>query len=146
MPLDAIEAPEEIKMPPGTTELAVGGGLEPNLFLLANDALDLAIFHGLEIGRGNFTLGAFRARLFQGCRAEQAAHMVGAERRPGAFHRPHTSSATSTIRRSFAHCSSAAITLPSSVEAKPHCGDSANWSSGTNFAASSMRRRSASFD
>ena len=37
--------------------------------------------------------------------------------------RPHTSSATSTIIRSFAHCSSSASTLPSSVEAKPHCGD-----------------------
>ncbi len=36
---------------------------------------------------------------------------------------PHTSSATSTQSRSFAHCSSSASTLPSSVEAKPHCGD-----------------------
>src|SRR5262249_20299228 len=34
--------------------------------------------------------------------------------------RPHTSSASSTIIRSFAHCSSSASTLPSSVEAKPH--------------------------
>ena len=40
--------------------------------------------------------------------------------------RPHTSSATSTIIRSFAHCSSSASTLPSSVEAKPHCGDRHN--------------------
>ncbi len=38
-------------------------------------------------------------------------------------HYPHTSSATSTIMRSFAHCSSSAKVLPSSVEAKPHCGD-----------------------
>ena len=38
---------------------------------------------------------------------------------------PHTSSATSTIIRSFAHCSSSASMLPSSVEAKPHCGESA---------------------
>ena len=36
---------------------------------------------------------------------------------------PHTSSATSTIIFSFAHCSSSARILPSSVEAKPHCGD-----------------------
>ncbi len=35
----------------------------------------------------------------------------------------HTSSASSTTIRSFAHCSSSASTLPSSVEAKPHCGD-----------------------
>src|SRR6185503_14865067 len=35
-------------------------------------------------------------------------------------HLPHTSSANSTIIRSFAHCSSSASTLPSSVEAKLH--------------------------
>jgi uncharacterized protein involved in cysteine biosynthesis len=38
----------------------------------------------------------------------------------------HTSSASSTTIRSFAHCSSSASTLPSSVEAKPHCGDKAS--------------------
>src|SRR5580704_234344 len=36
---------------------------------------------------------------------------------------PHTSLAISTTIRSFAHCSSSASTLPSSVEAKPHCGE-----------------------
>ncbi len=39
---------------------------------------------------------------------------------------PHTSPATSTASFSFAHCSSSVRTLPSSVEAKPHCGDSAS--------------------
>src|SRR5262249_50261826 len=34
----------------------------------------------------------------------------------------HTSSASSTIMASLAHCSFSASTLPSSVEAKPHCG------------------------
>ena len=38
---------------------------------------------------------------------------------------PHTSRDSSTIIRNFAHCSSSARMLPSSVEAKPHCGDSA---------------------
>ena len=101
--------------------------LQPDLFLLADDALDLAVFDRLEVGRRNLALGALRARLLQGGRAQQAADMVGAERRLGALHRlPHTSSAISTIMRSFAHCSSSASTLPSSVEAKPHCGDSAS--------------------
>ena len=59
---------------------------------------------------------------------------------------PHTSSAISTIMRSFAHCSSSARILPSSLEAKPHCGDRQSWSSGTNFAASSMRRLISSLD
>ena len=42
--------------------------------------------------------------------------------------------------RSFAHCSSSASTLPSSVEAKPHCGDRQSCSSATYLVASSMRR------
>src|SRR5690348_16294046 len=52
---------------------------------------------------------------------------------------PHTSSANSTIMRSFAHCSSSARTLPSSVEAKPHCGERQSCSSATYFVASSIR-------
>ena len=36
--------------------------------------------------------------------------------------------------------------LPSSVEAKPHCGDRQSWSSGMYFAASSIRRFSSSLD
>jgi rare lipoprotein A len=38
-------------------------------------------------------------------------------------YRPQISSAISTIMPSLAHCSSSASRLPSSVEAKPHCGD-----------------------
>ena len=43
---------------------------------------------------------------------------------------PQTSRATSTHRRSFAHCCSSVSRLPSSVLAKPHCGLSASCSSG----------------
>ena len=39
---------------------------------------------------------------------------------------PRTSPATSTASFSLAHCFSSVRTLPSSVEAKPHCGDSAS--------------------
>src|SRR5208282_2323614 len=56
----------------------------------------------------------------------------------------HTSSASSTIILSFAHCSSSASTLPSSVEAKPHCGDRHSWSSAAYLVASSMRRLTSS--
>src|SRR5450830_1431468 len=59
---------------------------------------------------------------------------------------PHTSFAISTIILSFAHCSSSARILPSSVEAKPHCGDRQSCTSATNFAACSMRRLSSSLD
>src|SRR5262249_1720346 len=53
---------------------------------------------------------------------------------------PHTSSAISTTSRIFAHCCAPVSTLPSSVEAKPHCGLNAICSIGMNFAASSSRR------
>ena len=36
-----------------------------------------------------------------------------------------------TTRASFAHCSSGVMRLPSTVLAKPHCGDSARSASGT---------------
>src|SRR5262249_11376348 len=64
----------------------------------------------------------------------------GALRAPRNDIYPHTSFERSTIIFSFAHCSSSASTLPSSVEAKPHCGESASWSSATDFVASSRRR------
>src|SRR5260370_21374026 len=54
----------------------------------------------------------------------------------------HTSRATSTQRPSLAHCSSSANRLPSSVLAKPHCGERQSCSRAANFAASSMRRLS----
>ena len=125
--LDAVEAPEEIEMPPRAAELAVGDGLQADVFLALDDALDLAVFDRLQVGGRDLALGALLARLAQRGGAQQAADMIGAERRLGALHvLPHTSSAISTIMRSFAHWSSSASVLPSSVEAKPHCGDSAS--------------------
>src|SRR5215212_7845481 len=53
---------------------------------------------------------------------------------------PHTSFASSTIMRSLAHCSSSLNTLPSSVEAKPHWGETQSWSRAMYFVASSIRR------
>src|ERR1700722_18326167 len=45
---DAVEAAEEIEMPPRTAEFAVGRELEADAFLLLDDGLDLAIFDRLE--------------------------------------------------------------------------------------------------
>ena len=84
--LDAVEAPEEIEMPPGAAELAVGDRLQADLFLLLDDALDLAVFDRLERGGVDLALGALLARLLQRGRTQQAADMVGAERRLGALH------------------------------------------------------------
>ena len=60
--------------------------------------------------------------------------------------KPQTSSATSTTRRSFAHCWSSVSALPSTVEEKPHCGERQSCSSGASREASSIRRFSSSFD
>ena len=127
MPLHTVEAPEKIEVPPGAAEFAVGHGLQADLFLLLDDALDLAVLQGLEIGGRQLAFGPLCARVFQRGGPQQAADMIGPEGRFGALHAlPHTSSAMSTIIASFAHCSSSASTLPSSVEAKPHCGESAS--------------------
>ena len=111
-------------MPPRAAELAVADRLQPDRFLFLDDVFDRAVFHDLQRIGGDLALGAALARLSQGGRPQQAADMIGTKWRFGSLrHFPHTSSAISTIMRSFAHCSSSDSTLPSSVEAKPHCGD-----------------------
>jgi len=95
--LDAIEAPEEIEMPPGAAEFAVGDRLQADPFLFLDDALDLAVFDRLERGGVDLALGAPLARLFQRGRTQQAADMIGAERRLGSL----AQSATPTPRRRF---------------------------------------------
>ena len=72
-------------MPPRAAEFAVGGELEADLFLLLDDALDLAVFHRLERCGVDLALGALGARFLQRRRAQQAADMVGAEGRLGAL-------------------------------------------------------------
>ena len=53
--------------------------------------------------------------------------------------RPTPLGRSSTISWSFFHCASSVRMLPSSVEAKPHCGLRQNCSSGANLVASSIR-------
>ena len=84
--LDAVEHAEEIEMPPGAAEFAVGDELEPDLFLLLDDLLDLAVLDLFQLGRGDRALFALRARLLDRRGAQQAADHVGAEGRLGALH------------------------------------------------------------
>ena len=122
--LDVVEPLEKIVVPGDAPVLAVGHRFKPDHLLLADHAFDLAVFDGRQLVGADLAARAFLARFLQRCRAQQAADVVGTERRLGTLHsQPHTSSASSTIILSFAHCSSSASTLPSSVEAKPHCGD-----------------------
>ena len=49
--LDAIEHAEEIEMPERAAELAVGREREPDILLLLDDLLDLAVLDRLELRR-----------------------------------------------------------------------------------------------
>jgi hypothetical protein len=79
----AVEAPEEIEMPPGTAELAVGDGVKADVLLLLDDALDFAVFDFLQLCGVDLAFGVLRPRIMNGLGTEQAADMVGAERRLG---------------------------------------------------------------
>src|SRR5581483_9978102 len=83
--VDAVETPEEIEMPPRAAEFAVGDRLQTDLLLAPDDPLDLAVLDRLEFGRRDVALGALLARLLQRRGAQQAADVIGAERRLGAL-------------------------------------------------------------
>ena len=78
--VNALETPHEVQMPVAAAELAVRDGVEPGALLLLNQQLDLRIFNfgqggpvdlaGLELGAG----------VFQGLRAQKAAHKIITER------------------------------------------------------------------
>ena len=84
--LDTVEHAEEIEMPPGPAELAVGGELEADLFLLPDDLLDLAVLDLLELGRVDRALLALRARVLDRRGAQDAADMIGAKWRLCSLH------------------------------------------------------------
>ena len=83
--LDAVEAPEEIEMPPRAAEFAVGDRLQAGLLLLPDDAFDLAVLDRLSAAASISPLANFVARLLQRRGAQQAADVVGAKGRLGAL-------------------------------------------------------------
>ena len=65
MAFDAVEAPEEIEVPPGAAEFAVADRLQADRLLFSDDVFDLAILDRPErVGR-DLALGAALARGFQ---------------------------------------------------------------------------------
>src|ERR1051325_11074425 len=62
--LDAVETLVEIELPPRAAELAVGGELQPDLLLLADDPVDLAVLDLGELRIGDLAPGALGPRLF----------------------------------------------------------------------------------
>src|SRR5580700_3851384 len=80
---DAVETAEEVEVPPRTAQFAVGGEFQPDLFLLLDDLLDLAVFDRPQRVGGDLAALALGARLLDQRRSQQAADMVGAEWRRG---------------------------------------------------------------
>lgn len=77
--LDAIEAAEEVEMPEGPAELAIRDRLQPDSFLLGDDAGDLDILDRAQSGSIDLTAGEALAGVVNGCWTQQAADLVGAE-------------------------------------------------------------------
>ena len=78
---DAVELVDEVHVPRLAAELAVGRGLQADLLLLAHDLADRVVFDRAQRRRVDATVREVVARLQELRRAEQAADVVGAERR-----------------------------------------------------------------
>ena len=79
--VDAVERAEEIEMPPGAAELAVGHRLQPDRLLLRDDVADQPVLDGAKRVGADLALGPRGARLLELRRPQQAADLVGAKRR-----------------------------------------------------------------
>jgi hypothetical protein len=76
--LDAIQPPQEIKMPPRATEFAIGNGLQADLFLFLDGTLDLSVLDFLQLRGSNFAGDTVFARFLECGGPQQAADMIGA--------------------------------------------------------------------
>jgi hypothetical protein len=81
--VDPAQLVDEIHVPRGATELAVGGRLQPDLLLLAHDVADRRVLDPAELIGVDPPLGEVLARLEQLGRSQEAADVVGAEGRGG---------------------------------------------------------------
>ena len=90
--VDALQTAEEIEMPPGAAELAVGGQLQTDFFLLLDDLDDFAVFDFLQRPGVDRAGREFCPRLLENRGAQQTADMIGAKWR----------------RRALGHC----VSLP----------------------------------
>ncbi len=90
----AVEAAEEIEVPPRAAEFAVGRALQADRLLVLDDDRDLAVLDRLELGSGDLALLPLGARLLEAGGAQQASDVIGAEGRFRAWHdvSPGTSS------------------------------------------------------
>ena len=82
--LDAVELAQEVVVPPRTAELAVSHRLQADQFLPGYQLPDLVVLDRPELGRRDLAGRSPGARRFHRRGAQQASHLVGAERRVGA--------------------------------------------------------------
>ncbi len=83
---DAVELAEEVVVPEGAAELAVGDRPQADVFLLPDDFFDLAVFDCLQVIRADLAALVLRPRLLKDGGPQQAADVISAERRVGARH------------------------------------------------------------
>ena len=79
----AVDAIDEARPVRGAAELAVGDRFEPGLLLQRHRVADGAVLDRLELVVGETVLAPGAVRLAQLGRAQQAADVIGAERRAG---------------------------------------------------------------
>ena len=84
--LHILEFQHEIPMPGVAVVLAVGDDLEPEIFLHAHDVADRGLLNRPELGVRDLLLLRLFACVDESVRPDQAADMVGAKGRLGAFH------------------------------------------------------------
>src|SRR5262249_35426527 len=84
--LAAGQIAKKIEVPPGAAELTVGRKLEADRGLLVHDLLDLHVLDLAQLFGGNIALFELGARFLDFRWPEQAADLVGAERRLCSLH------------------------------------------------------------
>ena len=83
--LNIVQPFEEIDVPRHAPVFAVGDGFQPHRLLLLDDVFDLAILDVRERFGSDFAARPFVPRLTKRGGAEQAADVIGAKRRCGAW-------------------------------------------------------------
>ena len=84
---DTVELAQEIHMPPGPPEFAVGDRLEADLLLLGDDLADFFVFDGGEAIGGNGAGMMLGAGFLEAGGPQQGTDMIGAEGRLRPRHR-----------------------------------------------------------
>ena len=78
---DTVELLQEVEVEPRPPELAIGDGAHAEPFDAANGVGDRRVFDLAQLGCGDLIIGALRPSLVHRVRTQQAADLVGAERR-----------------------------------------------------------------